>query len=232
MLKALEIEEVEVVLNDRKDSKKIVNELLEKHISGTSMNENGKPILYQPIISYDEFNGVNRTVEYYNALKNIVDFLGEVKDRKILDVGSCYGFFCFQLARKGAYMIGVDSDHERIAISLHLNNIYGFDWSNPKFITSYIANYIRETGLSFDYALLINVLHNMIGQHEPLAWDTLNRLARKSKKIVLSMSHVSPVETARSQYEIPELVVSKTILNKYDFLGSLGGRYLYGFWRE
>jgi len=113
-----------------------------------------------------------------------------------------------------------------------LSTVYGFDWSNPKFATVDISPYIGETGLRFDYALMFNVLHQMLGENEAVAWDTLNRIANKSCTVLLSMSHASPRKVADGQADIPGLIVRNSVLREYRRLGSfMYGRDIYAFWK-
>jgi len=221
--------EIMVALDDNGGSRKICASLIEKNLIRDGMSEGGKPILYQPIIGYDWCSGLNRTKAYYEALDVITNFCGPVQGKTILDVGSCYGFFCYELAKRGAYAIGVDNDQDRVALSLNLSDIYGFDWSNPKFVTAGMINYIIETGLHFDCVLMLSVLHNMLGVNEELAWATLKLIVEKSDAVVLSMGHLSPKKIVDTQYDIPELIMSHSDLNECKYLGTFSGRHLYGF---
>lgn len=222
---------INVELDNKLGSKRICDEFIAYNLDRDGMSEAGKRILYQPITGYDGYSGVTRTKAYYDALESIIGFCGPVQGKTFLDVGSCYGFFCFELAKRGAYTIGVDNDYERVALSLNLSNIYGFDWSNPKFVMVGVINYIIETKLPFDCALMLNVMHNMLGADEGLAWDALNLVAEKSDTVVLSMGHLTPKKTADSQYDIPKLIMSKSVLRNCKFLGTFNGRHLYGFWK-
>ena len=223
--------EILVKLDDKSMVRKSCDKLINKRLDQKMLSEGGKPILYQPIVGYDWCNGPIHTKAYYDALESIIRFCGPVKGKTFLDVGSCYGFFCFELAKRGAYTIGVDNDRDRVALSLNLSTLYNFDWSNPKFVRAEIIDYIKETGLHFDCALMFSVLHNMLGVNARLAWKALNLIAEKSDTVVLSMGHLTPGNTVNSQYDIPKLIMSNSILNECKFLGILGGRHIYGFWK-
>ena len=133
--------------------------------------------------------------------------------------------------KKGAYVVGVDNDFDRVQLSQCLSVLYNFNWSNPKFVRAEILDYIKETGLHFDCALMFSVLHNMLGVDEAHAWEALNIIAEKSDVVILSMGHKTPRNTVNSQYDIPQLILSNSILKNYKFLGILGGRHIYGFWK-
>ena len=223
--------EIMVRLNDKSGARRSCDKLIAERLDKKILSEGGKPILYQPIVGYDWCNGPIRTKAYYDALESIIRFCDPVQGKTFLDVGSCYGFFCFELAKRGAYTIGVDNDFKRGAVSMNLSTIYNFDWSNPKFVTAAIINYIIETGLHFDCTLMFSVMHNMLGVNEGLAWDALNLIAEKSDAVVLSMSHLTPRKTADSQYDIPQLIMSNSILSECKFLRSFNGRFVYGFWK-
>lgn len=223
--------EIMVELDDKSRVRKSCDRLINQRLDKKILSEGGKTILYQPIEGYDWCNGPIHTKAYYDALESIIRFCGPVQGKTFLDVGSCYGFFCFELAKRGAYTIGVDNDRDRVALSLNLSTTYNFDWSNPKFVRAEIIDYIKETGLHFDCALMFSVMHNMLGVNEALAWKALNLIAEKSDAVVLSMSHLTPRKTEDNQYDIPQLIMSNSILRECQFLGSLNGRFIYGFWK-
>jgi len=220
-----------VALDDKDGAKQLCNKLIESSLKRNGMAEDGKPMLYQPVEGYEWCSGPRHTEIYRKALKAIIDFCGPVHDKTFLDVGSCYGYFCFELTKRGAYTIGVDNDQERIMLSQNLSRVYGLDWSNPKFVSTEIIDYITETGLNFDCVLMLNVLHNMLGVDEAAAWAALYRIVEKSSKVILSMSHVSPRKYCDTQQDIPELIMQHSPLNEYKLIGTINGRNIYGFWR-
>ena len=224
--------EVLAALDDKAGARRLCDELVESGLTRNGMTEDGDRMLYQPITGYEWCSGPRHTESYRKALEAIMGFCGPVQGETILDVGSCYGYFCYELTRRGAYTIGVDNDQERITLSQQLSRIYGLDWSNPKFLAVEILDYISETGLRFDCTLMLNVLHNMLGVDEESAWAALSQVAEKSGKVVLSMSHISPRRYCGTQQDIPELIMRHSSLNNYKQLGVINGRQLYGFWRS
>jgi len=219
---------IEAAVDDLSNIKARCDMLVAEELSASLMREANKPILYQPVEGYS-CSGPALESKYHEALEAVTRFADPVKEKLILDVGCCYGYMSLELVKRGAYALGVERDWAKAEIAYSVGNLIGFDWSNPRFLWADIGEYVKRTELHFDCAILLSVMHNMIGENEGRAWEILNMIAEKSDSVILSMSHVTPVRVAGSQYDIPELVSSKTTLKKCEFLGQLHGRFLYGY---
>ena len=78
--------------------------------------------------------------------------------KSVLDVGSAYGYFCFEAeARGAARVVGVEIAEERFRDALLLKEIKG---SNVEFIQRDIVR--DPLAEQFDYVLLLNVLHHLV----------------------------------------------------------------------
>ena len=71
---------------------------------------------YQPISYLPHLTSRRRKKIYDRMLKTITDFCGDVVNKSFLDIGTCYGYFCFELTKLGALTIGVESNNERFNI--------------------------------------------------------------------------------------------------------------------
>lgn len=174
---------------------------------------------------------------YERILKAIIGFCVDVKDKSFLDIGTCFGYFCFELTKLGARTIGVENNKERFNICRCLSKIYGFDPSNPKFINMDILDYQKPPSEKYDYVLLLNVFHYILErareQNESDAWRMLNRLAEESEAVFITMSHEKGLH-AKSQREIPEIIIQKSVLTHVKNLGKgrgRGPRNVYVFWK-
>jgi len=188
---------------------------------------------YQPIEYLPHLTSRKRKGDYQRMLKMILDFCGDVRDKHILDIGPCFGYFSFELTKLGAYTTGVEHNKERFDVCRCLSEVYGFDPSNPKFINMDITDYDIAPDERYHYVLLLNVFHYVLEQNQQKAWGTLNRVAEASEAMFISMPHQRGLN-ARFQNEIPEIVTSKSILTDFKKLGTgrgRGGRHFYVFWK-
>lgn len=208
---------------------KYVKNLIHKCMRTSYLRSHGKKVLYQPII-YPAFSGYStkeHDAKYRKAVNILLTYCGDVNGKKILDVGSCYGYYSFELTRAGAFVVAIDSDIKRVDITRKMLILYGFDWSNPLFIHGSIVPYIEATPERFDYALMLNVFHHIYDK--PKGWETLNNIAEKSDRVLLSMDHANPKKIG-SQKDIPSFIEKHSTLRLVDDLGQfMFGRRLYVF---
>ena len=166
-------------------------------------------------------------------LKTITDFCGDVENKSFLDVGTCYGYFCFELTKLGALTIGVEANNERFNICKCLSKVYGCDPSNPKFINLDILDYEKLSNEKYEYVLLLNIFHYIIERNEPAAWLLLNKLSEESEVMFITMSHERGLNL-KSQRDIPEVIFQNSVLTNAKNLGEgrgRGPRNIYAFWK-
>lgn len=188
---------------------------------------------YQPIEYLPHLTSRKRKGDYRRMLRMILDFCGDVRGKHMLDIGTCFGYFSFELTKLGAYTTGVEYDRERFDVCRCLLEVYGLDPSNPKFINMDVMDYAFAPGERYDYTLLLNVFHYILELNQEKAWDTLSRLAEVSEAIFISMPHKKGLN-ARSQKEIPDIIIKKSVLSGFKKLGvgrGRGGRHFYVFWK-
>ncbi|GAI04543.1 unnamed protein product, partial [marine sediment metagenome] len=140
-------EKIKVVVDDFRTERdwgaipsyRMCKKILEKE--KTPLKADGHKVMYQPILGIPEYNSSSRNKMFKDAFE-ILATAGSFKDKTVLDIGSCYGYFSFGLVKNGAYVTGVERDGGRASICLHLAPLNGFDWSNPKFCIGSIENYL------------------------------------------------------------------------------------------
>jgi len=93
--------------------------------------------------------------------------------KSVLDVGSAYGYFCFEAEARGASrVVGVELEEDRFGDAQLLKEIKG---SKVEFMQRDIVH--EPLDEHFDYVLLLNVLHHV---HEPMR--ALRQLARLTRE--------------------------------------------------
>lgn len=165
--------------------------------------------------------------------KAIIGFCGDVKGKSFLDIGPCFGYFCFKLTKMGARTTGIEYNKERFNVCRCLSKIYGFDESNPKFINMDIMDCQKPLYEKYDYVLLLNIFHHILVQNTSDAWRMLNTIAEESEAIFITMAHEKGLN-AKSQREIPEIIIQNSVLTHFKKLGMGRGREnrtIYVFWK-
>ena len=108
-------------------------------------------------------------------------FPDDMTGKTVLDVGSKYGFFCFEALRRGAKRaVGVDVDSESLRKSRLLADCLGAHGASFEFL-DIESDPIDET---FDYVLCLNVLHHL--RNPIAALDRLIKLTRE--RLVLEVA--------------------------------------------
>lgn len=188
--------------------------------------------LYHPI-EHPDFNlpvrGAKRITPQEERLKAILNFYGgmyKVKGRTVLDVGCCLGYFCFKLARMGAYVVGIDISEKWIQACKCLAQLYGAI-GNPLFVQEDIVEYLDKVSAKFDIALNLSVFHHLLGRDEASAWKCLNQLSKRAEVMFLTMGDVC------TQEEIPSIILNHSTYTQHKKLlvDSSRKRSLYAFWR-
>jgi len=206
-----------------------VRKLICKCMRKSYLTSQGRKVLYQPIMhpAFSGYSTEKHNASYRNAMNTLSTYCGNVKGKKILDVGSCYGYYSFELARAGAFVVAIDNDLKRVDIARKTSILYGLDWSNPLFVHGSIGPYIEATPDSFDYALMLNVFHHIYDK--PNGWQILTSIAEKSDKVLLSMDHANPRKIG-GQKDVPRFIENHSTLKLCEDLGPfMFGRRLYAF---
>lgn len=230
-----EQKEITVKLADYTISSKKCRTYAEKILKIHYLKPEGEKVLYQPILDagLDDYSSDTLRRGYRLAIDRLLGICGDVKGKRVLDVGCGYGHYSREFAKAGAYVTGVEKDVDAFGLCRNLIPLYpNMDWSNPLYAYCDISKYIGKTSLTFDFALLLNVFHRMYAKNEAHAWKTLDKIAKKSGFILLTMSMSGPKKIGE-QKDIPGLITENSILNTYKDFGPLPpfGRRLFGFWQ-
>jgi hypothetical protein len=108
-------------------------------------------------------------------------FLGNMKNKTVLDLGSNLGFFGFAFGSNLKRYVGVDTDADCIRACNLLKRHRGLD--NFEFKKMNIEQFVRVNEERFDVCLLFSVYHHLL----------LNLGTRKARKILNSISKFSDV---------------------------------------
>lgn len=214
--------EVEVGIDDQKKWKKEADRLAKTCLNISYLISHGKRVLYQPIIhpDFSKYTTPQLKNHYKKTMKTILDICGSVEGKHVLDIGSCYGYYSFFFARKGAMVTAVESHGTRVNLCHRLLRLYNMEWSNPLFVCNRIEDYIKTTSLTWGYTLMFNVFHHIYSQNPKESWKTLNQIAEKSEVILLTMSSTSPVKIGE-QSDLPSLILENSILKSCEDHGPI-----------
>lgn len=143
-----------------------------------------KKKLYQPL-EHPDFADWKVDRECIDRWKSIKAYLGDTPGKSFLDIGSCTGWFCWQLARAGAKVIGVDKNQRRIQIARTLSKYHRFPDDNPQFLVGKFEDHIKG---QFDGVLFLSVFHHYIRLHKEEAWKTTDLISKHSKMMFMDLS--------------------------------------------
>jgi tRNA (mo5U34)-methyltransferase len=112
----------------------------------------------------------------------------------VLDIGCNAGFYCFELARLGARVVGIDSDPHYLAQARWAAGLYGLT-DRILFLEMQVYDLIRTRGV-FDLVLFLGVFYHL---RYPLLG--LDIVSRKTKRLMVFQTLTMPGETV---YEGPD----------------------------
>lgn len=129
-------------------------------------------------------------------------FPDDLQGRSVLDIGSKYGYFCFEALRRGAgHVVGLDVDPECVRKANLLADCLGLA---PTFR---LADFETEPPEErFDYVLCLNVLHHF--QDPIAALERMSALARE--RLVLEVAGLG----WRDSRKLPLSMLSRLVLNR------------------
>jgi ubiquinone/menaquinone biosynthesis C-methylase UbiE len=131
---------------------------------------------------YDEEYFLGLEFRYFsgaheNKLKTLLNFLGEVQGKKILDLGCGGGYFSYALAKIGAEVTSVDYSEQ--AVNFAQKRYPGLNFQVG---TVYdLSNYEND---EFDYVVMMDIIEHVNDQQK--AVEEARRVLKKGGKIILS----------------------------------------------
>jgi ubiquinone/menaquinone biosynthesis C-methylase UbiE len=118
----------------------------------------------------------------------ILELIGDIRGKRVLDVGCGTGFYSLWLSEKGAKVLGIDSSQEMIKIAKEKASKKEL---NAKFLIGNVTDMKVEDGV-FDVVLSTLVLMNV--KELDKAVSELVRVTRNGGDIIISVQH--PILTA------------------------------------
>jgi len=170
---------------------------------------------YQPI-PFPGFEDIKSDIyrPCFDRLEMILHTIGDIKGKRILDIGCNVGFFCFELAKRGAKVLGVDSDSRAITIANMVNDCFsmGVDFQTKKISGELLQN----SQIHFDVVLFLNIFH----------WYVRNNQQEEGYRLVQAVSEMTDAmffETGQHgpdgwQSRIPPMEPSPEIWIREDIL--------------
>lgn len=130
-------------------------------------DQNGQPKWKGRIYQGFNFNN-NYSMKGYTSAHNIYDSyfklpfmpFNKVKDKKVLDIGSNQGFFCFQALIHGASKaVGIEYTEQDVLAAEDIKAITGLE--NANFIHGDGVEYVMNTNENYELVILNSVLHQI-----------------------------------------------------------------------
>lgn len=183
MLKHLGYKEVEVRMSYRHPSfLKFKRDLF---------NLYGEKFLYQPVdhpVFADwevNFNGCHEVLQFISSNLDVVG-------KRVLDIGSCTGWFSYRLAKLGARMTGVDTHVERVELAEYQRIYRGAEPDNPLFLNESFEKHLQGD-IRYDVVLLLNVIHHYIRKDVNHSLKMLNQISQHTNILVVQLSTKIPI---------------------------------------
>lgn len=144
----------------------------QKHDTGTSLNANEFMLQTSQEDLAKIFDSAER--DAWQKPETVIDFLGEIEGKTIVDVGSGSGYFSFRLVKAGAKVIAADIDTVFLNIIKEKQNSWQIDKERLKTV------WLSEDKLniednSADIIFLVNVYHHIS--------DRVNYFAHANEKL-------------------------------------------------
>jgi len=185
-----------------------------------------KKLLYQPIDHHD-FDDWDVDRQCTDRLKSILGYLRGVEGKRGLDIGSCTGWFCHELVKEGAVMVGVDLDKRRVSIAKRLSHCYNLYPNNPEFISQRFEKYLSGKKV-FDFILFLSLFHHYLRRDLDEAWKAVELVSNHTGTMFLDLPE-NPKDPLPIVWS-PELILEHSRFTEFDVLEG-DSRPLYVFTR-
>lgn len=120
--------------------------------------------------------------ESWQKPDEVINFLGEIEDKTIVDVGSGSGYFSFRLVNAGAKVIAADIDPEFLQIIEKKQNELNIGQDKLKTVRISEDN-LNIDAHSADIILLVNVYHHIADRVN--YFSSVNSTLKENGKIVI-----------------------------------------------
>jgi len=175
-------------MNEIKRIKKLISKIgTDGYKDGSSKK---KGFLYHPI-PFKEFSNLSthKTLPAGKEYDLISKDIGELDNRKVLEIGCANGYFSFNFSRHCDKVVAYEGDKLVWDVNEAIRVYKGID--NIKFINNYFDDIIVDSVDSdFDVALMLNVhmwIYKQLGASRTL--DMIKKLSQKTKVLYFQTAH-------------------------------------------
>lgn len=183
---------------------------------------------FHTLLSHNQAtNGFSTAMGIHQTIEGAI---GGFSGKKILDVGSNIGHFCFLFVEDGAEVLGIEREKMKVEAALAIASIKHY--KGIYFVCDKIENFIENRNIDdFNLTNMLNVFDHMIREDNKRAWNTLNKISELSDKLTLMMGPTDEFPKADYTSNFPEKVMERTQYKKYSLLlgSSYAGRALWFF---
>lgn len=195
-------------------------ELIEYIRSKGRIGERGSATLVDALYQEIPFPGYEtvcaqrtQNAERMAALDAHLDFAG----KRVLDIGCNAGYFCFELAGRGARTWGIDHDQQSIVVAESLKRIHGIDQVHFTWgaIQEERLLALNQQAGAFDVILLTSVIHWLMYE-----FGSIRRVARLLNRLCPLEEQTIVYEPASSRTaHYPEVLDEASIRHFFELLG-------------
>jgi len=185
---------------------------------------------YQPVEGFPDKIDPKRVEGIQRILETILEHCGDVGGKSFLDIGSNLGYFCLELARRGAHTLGVETDSRRVKVAQCLARSNEFD---ATFLCKNAIEFVEDNPANFDYVILLNVFHHILVQDEAGGWAMFNKLVEGTNGVFVMMRNsLKDWSLCRTKRGIPEAVLDASSATDLVSYQEVHGRVIYFFWKD
>lgn len=225
ILMALGYDEIAVRLDRGEHWRGMACNLLDSILQSSHLVSEGRRVPYQPILGLDEYTTPKHLEGFRGMLGTLLASTSSVRGKRVLDVGSCLGYYSYALVTRGALVTGVERTPAYTLLCSYVSRLNGYEWSNPCFVNVPVEAYAEASTKRYDYVLMFNVFHHLVREYGADAYKTLKRILGYTDAVYLSMEHRGIADT---QTQIKGLLIGNTGCSSCEDLGtSMFGRNLY-----
>jgi 2-polyprenyl-3-methyl-5-hydroxy-6-metoxy-1,4-benzoquinol methylase len=125
--------------------------------------------------------------------KEMSRYLGDLKHKRVLDVGCNYGYYSWLLTQAGAKVIGVDNQQKLIEEARK---------NDPEatFYAADIEAFIQNITSIFNVTLFLNTFHHMIAKDNVRAWQCFHKLS-ETTELMIFMIKVRKGDLAQKHWQ-------------------------------
>ena len=158
---------------------------------------------------------------YDSYVKLLFMPMNKIKGKKVLEIGSNQGFFCFQSAIHGASeVVGIDLSKEDVDTANDIKSIIGLN--NVNFIVGDAVKYIKETQEKYGMIILNSVLHQIYPNFKNCE-KFMNKISQSTNRLVFETPMNHPRMNIKAKAVVQNLkkyFASVRLLNIYDAYSS------------